>query len=217
MVYFGDVSGNFRGLLRDEVEVCVAAVVGGARQDCYRCAKKTVRNVTDIPEAKWNDLTRVQKRRFFDCLSDNSDSLQFGYAAFRKEHLQSLERYHKLYQDVRFPPAWDLALTGYAYGELLFELSENVGTDPELEFDRVASEPQCEGVVAAVQELVAGATPTYKSSRQVPGIQAADCLAGGVAEQLKGGEPWLDHLSQETVLDCRDITLIQLENKLSEA
>lgn len=217
MIYFGDVSGDFRGLLRDEVEVCVAAVVGGSRHDCYRCPKKTVRNVQDIPEAKWNDLTRVQKRRFFECLSDHSDALQFGYAAFQKRHLHTLEKYHKLYQDVQFPPAWDLALTGYAYGELLFEMSENSGDDPEFEFDRVASEPQCEGVVTAVRELVEDATSRYKSSRQVPGIQTADCLAGGVAEQYKGGEPWLDYLSPETVTDCRDMTLIQLENKLSES
>lgn len=214
-IYFGDVSGTPRGLLQGGEEVCVVAVVAGDRQDCYRCPKRTVDHVRDISEAKWNDLTHTQKRRFFDCLSENSSDLKLGYAAFTEDDLKTVENYHKLYQDIVFPPAWDLTLRGFAYGEIVFELA-NDPSNASIEFDRIASQPQCEAVQDAITEFVTGIHSQFKSSRQVPGIQAADCLAGGIAEQLKGGEPWLDYLDSAEVVSCKNTALIQLEHKLTE-
>lgn len=77
------------------------AIVGGDQVSCGRCPKKTVRNIQDIDEAKWNNLFDEQKRRLFECLAD-VDYIEFGYAVFKRDQLHSLENYHYLYQDVSF-------------------------------------------------------------------------------------------------------------------
>lgn len=214
MYYYGDVSGDFRGLLNGHCEVVVVGVVGGGKMDCMRCPKKTVRNVEDIPEARWNDLTRVQKRRFYDCFVEQ-DNLEYGYARFDREMLHTMEEYHRLYENVSFPPDWDLALTGYAYGEILYEMDATGGRRPPVfDFDRVASNQQSIAVKEHVAEYVPEANVFIKGSRQSSGIQAADCLAGGIAEDERKGTDWLENLNIESVTEVGYHSLTKLETDL---
>ncbi len=211
---YGDESGHLRGLLNGDCEVYVVGIVAGTQLDCFRCPKATVRRVTNIPEAKWNDLTDVQKRRLFECFA-STDGLQFGYAVFTKEQLHTLQNYHLLYQNVSFPPAWDLALTGYAYGEILFDMGlVDHYHRPVFTFDRISSRPQCEAVRTHIHQFVPTLRVQFNGSRQVHGIQAADCLAGAVAEDQKHGTDWLDYLSDHTVIETYATALVQLENDL---
>jgi hypothetical protein len=183
--------------------------------DCFRCPKRAVRRVANLDEAKWNDLKSTEKRRFFDCFADNSPPLVFGYAAFRREQLQSIAQYHLLYDDVQFPPAWDIALKAFAYTEILMELSDQ---DEPLVFypDQFASRPQWEALEETIESHLPRVAAETKSSKQVRGIQAADCLAGGIREQENGGEPWLDYLDPSAVTNCNYWALTQLEHRLSE-
>ena len=214
MYYYGDVSGDFRGLLNGHCDVVVVGVVGGDKVDCMRCAKQTVRDVTDIPEAKWNDLTDVQKRRFYECFTEQ-ESVEYGYACFNREMLHSMEEYHLLYQHVCFPPDWDLALTGYAYGEILYEMDATDNQRPPVfDFDRVASNSQSVSVKEHVEEYVPVADIFIKGSRQSPGIQAADCLAGGIAEDKRRGTDWLEYLNTENITEVGYHSLTKLETDL---
>ncbi len=211
---FGDASGDLRGVLNGDCEVYVAAVVAGDRMSCGRCAKKAVRNIDDIPEAKWNDLMPKQKRRLFECFADN-EHLEFGYAKFTQEQLQSLRLSHLLYQNVNLPPDWDLALEGYAYGELLFEM----GATEEhtvFAFDRVSSKTQSQAVEDHVHHFVENAMTDHVGSRQSPGVQSADCFAGAVAEDIKKGTDWLSYIDDDKIYEETHMSLLQLEQRLEE-
>jgi hypothetical protein len=210
---FGDVSGGFRGLIKGHCPVVVVGVVIGDRIAAGRCPNKTVRTVEDIPEAKWNDLTETQKRRHFECFGEN-EHLRFGYARFTSNHLHSLKNHYLLHQDVSFPPAWDLALTGYAYGEILFEYDAREERRVIFEFDRVASKKQSEHVANHIEQFVPEVNPFIKGSRQSSGIQAADCFAGAVAEDHKRGTEWLDFIDSDRIVSCSPMALVQLENDL---
>lgn len=212
MDYFGDESGHLKGVLNGDCEVFVIGVVGGDRVSCGRCPKQAVRNIKDISEAKWNDLLDKQKRRLFECFRDN-DHLEFGYAAFTREQLHSVDLYHYLYQDVSFPPDWDLALTGYAYGEILYEMGAPQEQLATFTFDQIASKKQSKALEDHVNAFVSDVQMFIGKSKQVPGIQAADCLAGGIAEDLKRDTNWLDYLETDAV-SCAETALIQLENDL---
>lgn len=84
-------------------------------------------------------------------------------------------------------------------------------------FDRFNSTTQSDAIADTIQQTLRRVDATHHTSVQEPGIQAADCLAGGIAEHVRGGEPWLDHISnRDAVLDCRNWTLVQLEKELSD-
>lgn len=191
------------------------AVVAGDRLAASRCSKRAVRNIQDISEAKWADFTRVQKRRLMECLQEQNH-LSYGYSTFDKRHLHSLENYHLLYDDVSFPPDWDLALIGYAYGEILFELGALDDNLPVFSFDRVASQNQSDAIVEHVHQFVPRTDVFYEGSRQSYGIQTADCIAGAVREDITRGSDWLSYLSNHETVEARSATLIQLERDLSE-
>lgn len=215
MDYFGDVSGHLHGLLHGDCDACVFGVVGGDRIAAGRCPKQAIRRADDIPEARWNDMPEVQKRRFFDCLIDQQDMLTYGYAVIRQEHLETLDKYHLLYQDVEFDIDWDLAFTGYVYGEILFEMNAQEDRRPTFTFDRVASKKQCEQVVEHLQEFISNVKPFYAGSRQEYGIQTADCLAGAIAEDERKGTNWREQLDDGNVVEnAKSTALIQLENSL---
>ncbi len=215
MVYFGDASGHLRGVLNGDCEVYVAAVVGGDKIRCGKCAKQAVRRIDDLPEAKWNSLKQTPKRRLIDCLTDHQ-SISLGVAQFTREKLQSLNNYHLLYQNVSFPPDWDLALEGYAYGEILYEMGAKDDRRPVFEFDRVSSKEQSVAVRNHVEKFVPNTNVFFQGSRQSSGIQTADCLAGAVAEDFKSNTEWLSDIGDDRIVKCSNFSLIQLEQRLSE-
>jgi len=210
---YGDVSGHFRNLIRGECDVVVVGVVFGDMIQAPRCAKKTVRNVQNVEEAKWSDLTNVQKRRFIDCLVEYDDT-EFGYAKFTRENLRSLKHQYLLYDDVSFPPDWDLALTGYAYGEILFEKGARDEDRVNFEFDHVASMNQSTDIAHHIEEFVPGSAPRYNSSHRSQGIQTADCFAGAVAEDHKRDTNWVAEIDPTRIHRCCETALIQLQRDL---
>lgn len=212
MEYFGDESGHLKGVLQGDCQVCVIGVVAGERLDTYRCPKRTLRRLNDIPEVKWRDLRETEKRRMFECFA--SEDLQFGYAAFTHDNLESMDKYHLLYQDIQLPPAWDIALAGYAYGEILFELGASSDSRGVFECDRISSTKQSQNMVDHIEPFVPEVDTAHKGSRQVPGIQAADCLAGGIVEDIQQGTSWLEYIDAESVVDCKYMALTQLEHDL---
>lgn len=215
MDYFGDASGHLKGLLTGNCDIYVAAVVGGDKMACRRCPKRAVRRVDDLEEAKWKDLLDKQKRRLIECFADN-DYLEFGYAAFTRKQLQSLQLSHLLYQDAEFPPAWDLALEGWAYGEILFEMDAPEEQRMTFTFDRVASQPQSEAVSEHVEDFIATIDPYMVESKGSKAVQAADCLAGAVAEDKTSDANWLDSINDDRIVECSASALVQLEAQLSE-
>lgn len=216
MDYFGDESGHFRGLIQGDCEVCVIAVVEGDQVSCGRCPKKTVRGVEDIPEAKWHDLIEVQKRRLFECFAEQ-DNIRFGYALFTADMLNNLQNHYKLHQNVKFPPAWDLALAGCAYGEILFDLeARDDYRPPSITVDRISSKRQSEQMMQFVEDYVDEARVFLKGSRQSPGVQAADCFAGAIAEDYKRSTDWLGYLNDEMVVEASYNSLLRLEYLLTE-
>ncbi|WP_265109163.1 DUF3800 domain-containing protein [Halosolutus halophilus] len=210
---FGDVSGHFRSLINGHCDVVVVAVVFGDIIQAGQCPKQTVRNVSDVEEAKWSDLTEIQKRRFIDCLAENDDT-ELGYAKFTREQLQTLTDQYLLYQDVSFPPDWDLALTGYAYGELLFEQRARDARRVIFEFDHVASQSDSADIASHIEEFVPNSDPKYNSSHSSSGIQAADCFAGAVAEDHKRDTNWIDAIDNDRITSCSETSLVKLENDL---
>lgn len=215
MDYFGDASGHLKGLLSKNCDVYVAAVVGGDKVSCSRCPKRAVRRVDDLDEARWGNMLDKQKRRLIECFSEN-EHLEFGYAAFDRKKLHSLELSHLLYQDVEFPPAWDLAVEGWAYGEILFELGAPDERRMEFFFDRVISKPQSKAVSEHVQDFITELDPFIVESKGNKGIQAADCFAGAVAEDIKSDTNWLDEIDDDRIVECSANTLVQLEAQLSD-
>lgn len=215
MDYFGDASGDLRGLLNGDCPVYVAAVVGGDSDSCARCVNRTVRQVTDLEEAKWNNLFDKRKRRLVECFGEQNQ-LQFGYALLTREKLHSLDEYHYLYEDASFPPDWDLALEGFAYGEVLFEMGARDGQRSRFEFDRVASKKQSEAVRDHVETFVPDVNTSFRGSRKSKGIQAADCLAGAVAEDYKSDTQWLSNIDDDRISECSSTALLQLERLLDE-
>lgn len=213
MEAFGDVSGHFRGLIQYEVDVVVVGVVFGDRIAAGRCPKRAVRDVTDIPEAKWNDLNDVQKRRLMECFEEN-DVLEFGYGLFTADHLHTLKNHYLLHQKVSFPPDWDIALTGYVYGDLLFEHGAADARRARFTFDRLASKAQAKAVGRHVKTFVPDADPVVAGSRQSPGIQAADCFAGAVAEDYKSDTEWLEYIDEERITRTSNTALAHLEHDL---
>ncbi|QCD64850.1 MULTISPECIES: DUF3800 domain-containing protein [Halomicrobium] len=166
-----------------------------------------------MDEAKWYDMKTVEKRRFMECLGENSPPLEFGYAVFELDDFTNLRSHYKLFQDVSFPPIWDIAIRGIAYTEILYELSG----DTNIEFypDQFRSGVQTDKLCEVIENRLKKAEIECVSSEQVDGVQAADCLAGAVAEEQKGGTPWLEHTNAESqIAECSSWTLIELERLL---
>jgi hypothetical protein len=157
-----------------------------------------------------------QKRRFLERVGDE-DGLSFGCAIYDRQRLMDLECYHHLFNDVCFPPTWDLALTGYAYGEILFEHGANDDRRQIFEFDRVASTKQSQAMVDHIQEFVPAVRTYIEASHNSAPIQTADCIAGAIREtKMDRGEDWSDLLTDLNISRCGSTALVQLEQDLYE-
>lgn len=95
-----------------------------------------------------------------------------------------------------------------------------MGADTErraiFNFDRISAQKQSEKVKNHIHDFVPNTSIFYAGSCGTPGIQAADCLAGGIAEDIKKGTNWLDYLDSTNIVQCSSAALIQLENDLDE-
>ncbi len=196
MELFGDESGHLRSLLKGEEDIFVLGVVAGNEECCMRCPKRAVRRVQDIEEARWNDLTDLQRRRLIDCLTDCEPSLSFGYVAIQREDLLDLDRHYRLYED-DLQYAWDLCVIGDCYAELVGQLTSG-DNNFTFTFDRIFSKKMSNRVTEVIQETTRGLSVQHRSSRKTVGIQTADCFAGAVREHLLKGQPWLEKFQDVT-------------------
>lgn len=181
-------------------------------RDCIKCPKRTVRNVTDIEEAKWSDLTDTQRRRVVDCLTEFEPDLSFGYVAIERNDLLDLQNHYRLYED-DLTCDWDLCVIGDCYASLVGELARNEGSRA-FTFDRLFSKKMSDRVVEVMRESKPELEIRHGNSRRVVGIQTADCFAGAVREDQLAGQNWLDEF--EGVVDVTESALDTVERRLSD-
>lgn len=215
MEFFGDESGHLNSLLDGNCDWFVLAVVGGDPLACGACPKRTVRNVSDAAEAKWNDLTEVQKRRMVDCLRDAAEDLRFCYVAIRKSDLVALDHHYLLFQD-QLRHDWDLVVMAEAYASMLVEVAPEPNQGYPFTFDRIFGKAQSDVITEVLDERLPSFETRHAGSRQVRGLQAADCLAGAVAESLRDDADWLSTLGQSDVTCATEYALIGVEKRLHE-
>lgn len=212
MEIYGDESGHLRSLLDGEEDLFVLAVVAGAPERCMACPKRAVRNVTDIEEAKWSDMTATQRRRLVDCLTESEPHLSFAYVAIERSDLLGLKRHYHLHQD-NLEYGWDLCVIGDCYAELVRQVVRSEA-NPTFTFDRLFSKKMSDRVVDIVQNTSLNLDVNHANSRQVKGIQAADCFAGAVREDRLEGRNWLNEFQE--VACATEFALAGVERRLHE-
>lgn len=213
MELFGDESGHLRSLLDGDCNLFVISLVAGDPARCRACPKRAVRNVQDISEARWCDLTEIQKRRMIDCLVDCGADLSYGYVAIEHADLHDLERHYRLYEDdLRY--AWDLCIIGDCYAELAGQLIDGRASDCRLTFDRFMSQKMSDRIIEVIHETRSDLVVEHGNSRQVGGIQTADCFAGAVREHLQEDEDWLDSFDDNLVTCGTNYALAGVEHRL---
>lgn len=153
--------------------------------------------MTDLDEAKWSDLTGYQKRRVVDCFAEQERDLSYGYIALSQSDLQQLDNAYLLHQDRAFDMDWDLSVIGHGYAHILRRMirdEEHI----EFTFDRLFGKAQSDQVRRTINRSSLNMDIQHKSSHGTRGIQAADCVAGLVAETYRGGEDWMNNLHERT-------------------
>lgn len=185
MKAYGDESGNFNNLLSGNEPYFALAVVAGEGVDCQACSKRTVRNASQMKEAKWNDLTDVQKRRFLDSVSERGLDVCYTVVEFdqfdRMRHGYAL--HHAELMDVR-PASF---VTGAMYAALLLSLDASVS---KFQFDRVWSQKISAEVIDVMADVGTDVDAEEVISSQSKGVQTADCAAGAAREHaIDGSRP----------------------------
>lgn len=210
MELYGDESGHLRSLRDGDEDLFVLAVVAGNQECCMRCPKRAVRNVTDIEEARWSDLTTTQRRRLVDCLVECEPDLSLGYVAIEQSDLHRLQGHYHLYgDDLKYD--WDLCVIADCYASIVGELLQSEGSYT-FTFDRLFSKKMSQRVVEAMHETIPELEICHDDSRKVTGIQAADCFAGAVREDRLREQDWLDEF--EEVSDVTETALATVEERL---
>lgn len=209
MKIYGDESGHLRSLLNGQCDIFVLATVAGDEYDCGSCPKRAVRRITDLEEAKWNDMSENQKRRTIDCFSETDQELRFAYITLTLEDIQDLSNSYLIHQERAFDIDWDLAVIGHAYAQLLADFSGAI--NPDFIFDRLFKQKQSDQIATVIEQNCTGVGVSHQSSHQVRGIQAADCIAGAISETCQFKHDWLGHLDAE--ISCYDKQLKEALNR----
>lgn len=210
MELYGDESGHLRSLLGGDEDLFVLAVVAGSPECCIRCPKRAVRNVTNIEEARWSDLTATQRRRLVDCLVECEPDLSFGYVAIEQNDLHGLQNHYRLYEDdLRYD--WDLCVIADCYASIVGKLLQS-SESQTFTFDRLVSKKMSKKVVETMRETIPELEICHDDSRKVTGIQTADCFAGVVRGNRLRDQSWLDEF--EDVSDVTESALATVEERL---
>lgn len=205
---FGDESGNFRNLLSGNEPYFTLAVVAGEPNACGACAGRTIRLSESMKEAKWNDLTDVEKRRFLDSVSERD--LRVAYAVTEQSDFDRMRHSYALYEASRMRVRPTSFVTGAMYAALLLSFEESVAT---FDFDKVWSDDISETVVRVLEDVGASFDASPIISSQSKGVQTADCAAGAVREHALGGG-WQSALRDWS--DESEYALATVEKWLSE-
>lgn len=215
MDYYGDESGQFQALLSGEDQCISHAVVEASNGEVMSCSKRVVRDISDIPEAKWNSLREQDKRRFLECLSGRESVIRAATVTVTKSDLESLDASYLLYGD-RLPYLPSIVYGGVAYGVLLAKLDIKSDPRPTFKFDRFYSQKQSQKLIDVAESVCKIDEISSRNSRKVQGIQTADCVAGASREDRCKGTDWMTDLSNSMHVDASDYVLSTLEKFLHE-
>ena len=105
-------------------------------------------------------------------------------------------------------------MTGWTYGEILFELESTCDNRLEFTFDHVASKSQFAEIAEHINKYVDLTKVNFSSSHQEYGIQAADCFAGAIAEDFKHGTNWREQIGVDRICESSYSSLTILQNAL---
>lgn len=209
--YFGDESGNFRGLLQGNEQYFGVAVVKGTAIDCARCPKRAVRRANSVDEARWTDLTDTQRRRIASCIQ-SVDGIDGAYVLIERDDIHRIPNNYVLQQD-SLPYDNDMvALAGF-YGTAISELGIQEQSYPQFTFDRCISRSASNQVCDLLEEVGFEGNIEHRASQAVRGIQLADCVIGAAASDTFDGTNYLDNCN---VSDISSYGLVVLEKTLSD-
>lgn len=209
--YFGDESGNFRGLLSGNEHYFGVAVVKGEPEQCARCPKRAVRRASNVREARWADMTSVQRRRISDCIR-SVGSLEAATVIVEPDDLRMLTNGFVLRQDSRGYDNDMIALACF-YGAAIAELGITQESRPTFTFDRCISRSASDQVRDLLKENGFNGCINHRSSTEVRGIQLADCIIGAaVSDEFDDTE----YLKECPITDISQYGMAVLEKTLSE-
>ncbi len=213
MPAFGDESGHLRNLLTGECPRYSLAVVVSDIHTCRGPAKRLVKRVSNLTEAKWNELNALQKRRFWDNLCGRD--VQVAYLSVDRDRLHSMDPDHLLYRDGLGGFDTDMFTVGVFYAALVNELRLGEQRMGPLTFDRQIGKRQCDEAASVLKTRAEGVQVAHADSRTEKGIQTADCVAGAVSEHHDEGEAWLGDTGSVSVVDGTDYAMASLEKELA--
>lgn len=209
--YFGDESGNFRGLLSGNEQYFGVAVVKGEASECARCPKRAVRRASGVEEARWSDLTDVQRRRVSDCIQ-SVDGLEAAVAVIESRNINRLTHGYVLRQD-SLEYDNDMVVLACLYGAALAQLDIMSVQNPQFTFDRCISVKMSNQVCELLQNSGLPGVIEHRASKAVRGIQLADCVIGAfVSDRYAGTE----YLAGGPVTEITTYGLAVLEKTLSD-
>jgi len=142
--------------------------------------------------------------------------LSFGYISLASGSLDSLDESYLLYQNRVFEIDWDAAIIGLGYATLLDEILPPSTQQHKLTFDRLFSKSVSENIADVVRDTNPDVDVAHATSHSTRGIQAADCVAGAVAERIRGEEKWFHEL-QPGLVDVTGRLLSRVAAELTDA
>lgn len=197
--YFGDESGNFRGLLSGNEKYFGIGVVKGEATQCARCPKRAIRRASGVKEARWSDLTDVQRRRLVDCIH-SLDGIDAAIAIIEPVDINHLTNSFVQQQD-SFEYDNDMAILACLYGAAIAELGIVEEQRPHFTFDRCISQSASEQVCEILESKGFEGTIEHQSSTSVRGIQLADCIIGAATTDRYSGTDYLDRLPVKNITE----------------
>lgn len=132
---FGDESGNFRNLLNGHCSHFSLSIVVGDRFASMGCVKGAIRRAEDLQEARWNELTDLQKRRVIDEI--NSRAVEIFYLVIDRDDLRDIKHNFALYDADRMTVRPSSYATATMYAALLGEAG--LQDIDRFNFDRITS------------------------------------------------------------------------------
>lgn len=223
MHYFGDISGNYGSLIEGSCDVVVHAIVAAEDQhSAGSCAKKAIRQLGNVKEAKWNQLPDVQKRRVADSFVEKVQFIDFQYAVVRLKDLKRMYANYHLF-DGGGPNA-DLLprVIGTVYSILFTDHIADKSScgSSSMVFDTVYSSEKSSEVVDEIESATPDSeqfhTLDWGRSSNHRGIQTADCFAGMVAEHELGLDNWSFQIDRAPAANKSAVCHAAIENLLDD-
>ncbi|MFC7081837.1 DUF3800 domain-containing protein [Halorussus caseinilyticus] len=133
-------------------------------------------------------------------------------------NLRALSNLYLLYQDRTFEISWDLAVIALGYSLVLSPIVESANTNLSFTFDRLFGTKQSNQIVQRLGDEHPEIEVQHATSHGTTGIQAADCIAGAVADSYRNGRNWFEGTNVDVNFQTRELLtrmdqLLRDENK----